>query len=455
MEWLVGTDVLMSDMRQTSFNFGAESLAASSDSERPALAEPLMEEVCKRDNLLKAVQRVKSNKGSAGIDGMSVDELPAYLKQHWPTIREQLLRGTYKPQPVRRVEIPKPGGGVRKLGIPTVLDRFIQQAVLQVLQPSWDPTFSPHSFGFRPNRSAHQAVAQAQKYVAAGYSYVVDIDLEKFFDTISHDKLMNLISKRVSDKRMLRLIRAFLTAGVLENGLVSPTDEGSPQGGPLSPLVSNLMLDELDRELERRGLRFTRFADDCNIYVKSKRAGGRVMNSLSRFITQKLKLKLNQAKSAVARAWERQFLGFSFTAGGRKTKRRIAAKALAKFRQRVRELTQRSRGVSMERVIEEVTRYMHGWIGYFGYSQQPSMLQDLDSWVKRRLRCLAWVQWKTRRRRYKELRRLGVSAFAAARTAASGLGPWRLSRTPALNFGLSNAYFSKLGLPALAWQMKA
>ncbi len=445
----------MSDMRQTSFNFGAESLAASSDSERPALSEPLMEEVCKRDNLLKALQRVKSNKGSAGIDGMNVDELPAYLKQHWVTIRDQLLSGTYKPQPVKRVEIPKPGGGVRKLGIPCVLDRFIQQAVLQVLQPSWDPTFSPHSFGFRPGRSAHQAVAQAQKYVAAGYSYVVDIDLEKFFDTISHDKLMGLVAKRVSDKRMLRLIRGFLTVGVLENGLVSPTDEGSPQGGPLSPVLSNLMLDELDRELERRGLRFTRYADDCNIYVKSKRAGGRVMNSLNRFITQKLKLKVNQAKSAVARAWERQFLGFSFTAGGKKTKRRIAAKALAKFRQRVRELTRRSRGVSMERVIEEVTRYMHGWIGYFGYSQQPSVLQALDSWVKRRLRCLAWVQWKTRRRRYKELRRLGVSAFAAARTAASALGPWRLSRTPALNFGLSNAYFSKLGLPALAWQMKA
>ncbi len=445
----------MSDMRQTSFNFGAESLAASSDSERPALAEPLMEEVCKRDNLWQALQRVKSNKGSAGVDGLSVDELPAYLKQHWVTIRDQLLSGTYQPQPVKRVEIPKPGGGVRKLGIPCVLDRFLQQAVLQVLQPSWDPTFSPHSFGFRPGRSAHQAVAQAQKYVAAGYSYVVDIDLEKFFDTISHDKLMGLVAKRVSDKRMLRLIRAFLTAGVLENGLVSPTDEGSPQGGPLSPVLSNLMLDELDRELERRGLRFTRYADDCNIYVKSKRAGGRVMNSLSRFITQKLKLKVNQAKSAVARVWERQFLGFSFTAGGKKTKRRIAAKALAKFRQRVRVLTRRSRGVSIERVIEEVTRYMRGWIGYFGYGQQPSVLQDLDSWVKRRLRCLAWVQWKTRRRRYKELRRLGVGRFAAARTAASGLGPWRLSRTPALNFGLSNAYFSKLGLPALAWQMKA
>ncbi len=344
---------------------------------------------------------------------------------------------------------------MRKLGIPCVLDRFIQQAVLQVLQPRWDPTFSPYSFGFRPNRSAHQAVAQAQEYVAAGYSYVVDIDLEKFFDTISHDKLMGLVAKRMGDKRMLRLIRAFLTAGVLENGLVSSTDEGSPQGGPASPLLSNLMLDELDRELERRGLRFTRYADDCNIYVKSKRAGERVMNSLSRFITQKLKLKVNQAKSAVARAWERQFLGFSFTAGGKKTKRRIAAKAVAKFRQRVRELTRRSRGVSIERAVEDLTRFMQGWIGYYGYSQQPSVLQDLDSWVKRRLRCLAWVQWKTKRQRYKELRRLGVGAFAAARTAASALGPWRLSRTPALNFGLSNAYFSKLGLPSLAWQMKA
>src|SRR5262244_4302131 len=279
---------------------GTESLAAKRRSESPAIDEQLMEEVCERENCKQALKRVKANKGSYGVDGMTVQQLPEFLKQHWPVIREQLLSGTYKPQPVRRVEIPKPDGGVRKLGIPTVLDRFIQQAVMQVLQGRWDRTFSEHSHGFRPQRSAHQAVAKAQQYIAEGHRWVVDLDLEKFFDRVNHDRLMAAIARRVSDKRMLRLIRVFLESGVMENGLVSPVDEGTPQGGPLSPLLSNLVLDELDRELEQRQHRFVGYADDCNIYVASERAGKRVMQSVTSFLRRRLKLKVNEAKSAVA-----------------------------------------------------------------------------------------------------------------------------------------------------------
>ena len=335
---------------------GTESLTAKRGAESPAIGEPLMEEVCERENCKQALARVKANKGSAGVDGMTVRQLPEYLKQHWPVIREQLLSGTYQPQPVRRKEIDKPdGGGVRKLGIPTVLDRFIQQAVMQVLQRRWDRTFSEHSYGFRPGRSAHQAVEAAQKYIAAGYRWCVDLDLEKFFDRVSHDKLMAKIAERISDKRLLKLIRAFLQAGVMENGLVSPVDEGTPQGGPLSPLLSNIVLDEFDRELERRGLRFARYADDSNIYVRSRRAGERVMRSVTRFITTKLKLKVNEQKSAVARPWERKFLGFSFTSG-REPKRRIAPKAVLRFQVKVRELTQRTRGRSTEQMATELTQ---------------------------------------------------------------------------------------------------
>ena len=290
---------------------GSESLRAANAPESPARTDRLMEEIVDRENLKEALQRVKANKGSPGADGMTVNQLDDYLRQHWPAIREQLLSGTYKPKPVKRVEIPKPDGGVRKLGIPTVLCRFIQQAVMQVLQRQWDPTFSDHSYGFRPGRSAHQAVAQAQRYIAEGYSWVVDLDLEKFFDRVNHDKLMAQIAKRVEDKRLLKLIRAFLNAGVMENGLVSPSVEGTPQGGPLSPLLSNLVLDALDRELELRGHRYVRYADDSNVYVRSERAGQRVMKSVTRFITQQLKLKVNENKSAVARPQERKFLGFS------------------------------------------------------------------------------------------------------------------------------------------------
>src|SRR6266704_2302071 len=331
--------------------------------------------------------RVKTNKGSAGIDGMTVDELPDYPQLL--VIREQLLSGVYEPQPVKRVEIPKPDGGVRKLGIPTALDRFVQQAVMQVLQQQWDRTFSDSSYGFRPGRSTHQAVAQAQQYIAAGHGWVVDLDLEKFFDRVNHDKLMGQIAKRVEDKRLLKLIRAFLNAGVMENGLVSPSVEGTPQGGPLSPLLSNLVLDELDRELERRGHRYVRYADDCNIYVRSERAGQRVMESISRFITQKLKLKVNEAKSAVARPQERKFLGFSFTSG-KELKRKIAPKSLERFKHRIREITRRAKGVSMKQVMEELARYLRGWRGYFGFCETPSVLQGLDAWVRRRVRCAFW-----------------------------------------------------------------
>jgi RNA-directed DNA polymerase len=337
---------------------------------------------------------------------------------------------------------------MRKLGIPTVLDRFIQQAVMQVLQKRWDPTFSNHSYGFRPRRSAHQAVAQAQQYIAEGYSWVVDFDLEKFFDRVNHDKLMGQVAKRVEDKRLLKLIRAFLNAGVMENGLVSPSVEGTPQGGPLSPLLSNLVLDELDRELERRGHRFVRYADDSNVYVRSEQAGQRVMESVTRFITQKLKLKVNEAKSAVARPPQRKFLGFSFTAGP-EVKRIIAPKALNRFKQRIRDITRRAKSVSIQTTMDELAPFMRGWRGYFGFCQTPEVLISLTRWVRLRLRAALWRQWKTPRRRRAALLKLGVGPRLASNTAGSGRGAWYLARAKALSVGLSNAYFKSLGLPSL------
>lgn len=408
-----------------------------------------MEEICERRNLEEALRRVRANKGAPGMDGMTVDGLVDHLKEHWPAIREQLLSGTYDPQPVERVEIPKPDGGVRKLGIPTALDRFIQQAVLQVLQTRWDPTFSPHSYGFRPNRSAHQAVAAAQGYIAAGFRWVVDLDLEKFFDRVNHDILMGRIAKRVDDPRLLRLIRAFLNAGVMEDGLVSPTDEGTPQGGPLSPLLSNIVLDDLDQELMRRGLRFARYADDCNIYVGSRRAGERVMASVTCFLTTRLKLKVNEAKSAVARPWERKFLGFSFTRG-KAPKRRIAPKALDRFKAKVRELTRRTRGISLDQMVTNLSRYLQGWRGYFAYCETPSVLRELDSWVHRRLRAFVWKQWRKGKTKFAELRKRNVSRDLAAKTAGSCHGPWRLSKSPALHYAFPNAFFTSIGIPQLA-----
>jgi RNA-directed DNA polymerase len=428
---------------------GIEAFVARGGPECPASAERLMEEVCERDNLKQALRRVRANKGSPGIDGMIVEELPGYLNTHWPEIRDRLLAGTYRPQPVRRVEIPKPDGGMRLLGIPTVLDRFIQQALLQVLQARWDASFSEHSYGFRPNRSAHQAVARAQQYIAEGYGWVVDVDLEKFFDRVNHDMLMGRVAKRVTDKRVLMLIRAFLNAGVMEHGLVSPTDEGTPQGGPLSPLLSNLLLDDLDRELERRGHRFVRYADDCNIYVRSERAGQRVLEGVTAFLTHRLKLRVNREKSAVARPAARKFLGFSFTSGSA-PKRRIAPKAISRFKARVRTLTRRTRGVSGSQMVTELAIYLRGWRGYFAFCETPTVLRDLDSWLHRRLRCVVWKQWKRGRRRFAELRRLGVGRDLAAQTAGSPHGPWHISRSPALSYALPGAYFVSLGLPRLA-----
>jgi RNA-directed DNA polymerase len=427
----------------------AEARAARTDIEsRAALVGPSMEAIVEPENLKKALAQVKRNKGAAGVDRMSVDELPAYLKDHWPTIRDQLLEGTYKPQPVRRVEIPKASGGMRPLGIPTVLDRFIQQAVMQVLQADWDGTFSEASFGFRPGRSAHQAVARAQELIASGHGVVVDIDLEKFFDRVNHDILMGLVAKRVSDKRILKLIRGFLTAGVLADGLVGPTEEGTPQGGPLSPLLSNLMLDVLDKELEKRGHRFVRYADDCNIYVRSQKAGERVMTGIEKFLAKRLKLKVNKAKSAVAKPSVRKFLGFSFI--GRQPRRRIAPQAIARCKARIRELTRRAGGQSLSQVVKQLSRYLIGWRGYFGFCETPSVLRKLDQWIRRRLRAIVWKQWKHGRNRYTELRRRGVGRDLAAQTAGSPHGPWRLSNSPALAIALSNAFLTSLALPSLA-----
>jgi RNA-directed DNA polymerase len=431
-----------------------EARAAEACLEHPAVAGPSMEDVVERENLKTALAQVKRNKGAAGIDGMTVGELPTYLKERWLMIRAQLLEGTYKPQPVRRVEIPKASGGLRPLGIPTVLDRFIQQAAMQVLQADWDRTFSETSFGFRPKRSAHQAVEQAQAYIASGYAVVVDIDLEKFFDRVNHDILMGLVAKRVADKRLLKLIRAFLNAGVLEGGLISPTEEGTPQGGPLSPLLSNLMLDVLDKELEKRGHRFVRYADDCNIHVRSQRAGERVMAGIERFLEKRLKLKVNKAKSAIARPGVRKFLGFSFT-GGKEPRRRIAPQALARFKARVRELTRRTCGRSLAQIAKELSVYLKGWRGYFGFCQTPSVLRALDEWTRRRLRAIAWKQWKRGSTRFAELRRRGVGRDLAAQTVGNPHRPWRLANSPALTIALPNGFFASLGLASVATQRPA
>jgi RNA-directed DNA polymerase len=426
-----------------------EARAARAEVESRAAVGPSMEAIVERTNLKKALARVKANKGAAGIDGMTFEDLAPYLKEHWPTLRAQLLDGTYKPQPVRRVEIPKASGGRRPLGIPTVLDRFIQQAVMQVLQADWDRTFSEASFGFRPGRSAHQAVAQAQAYIASGHDVVVDIDLEKFFDRVNHDILMGLVAKRVMDKRILKLIRGFLTAGVLTDGLISPAEEGTPQGGPLSPLLSNLMLDVLDKELEKRGHRFVRYADDCNIYVRSQRAGERVMESVEQFLAKRLKLRVNKAKSAVAKPHVRKFLGFSFTSE-ECPRRRIAPQSIDRFKAKVRELTRRTGGQSLSQVAKELSCYLIGWRGYFGFCETPSVLRKLDQWTRRRLRAVAWQQWKNAGTRFVKLRRRGVGRDLAARAAGSPHGPWRLSNSLALAVSLPNVFFAALGVATLA-----
>lgn len=425
---------------------GTESSLARYESERLAGSEGLMEAVCEPKNLKQALRRVKGNGGSAGIDGMTAEQLPQWLIENWAKIREELTTGRYRPTAVKRVEIEKPDGGTRKLGIPTVVDRFVQQAVLQVLQSIWEPTFSESSYGFRPSHSAHQAVERAQHHIREGRRWVVDIDLEKFFDRVNHDRLMARVSIRVKDKRMLGLIRGFLKAGVLEGGLVSPSEEGTPQGGPLSPLLSNIVLDELDRELEKRGHAFVRYADDCNVYVRSERAGQRVMQGLRALITKRLRLRINEAKSAVARPYQRKFLGFSFTSQKR-ARRRIAPKAVERFKARIRELTQRRRGRDVRVIIEELNLYLNGWRGYFGFCETPSVLKELDGWIRRRLRCYLWKQWKKPRRRREALMALGVTPELARRIGASSKGPWTISGY--LGDILTPAYFDSLQLRRL------
>lgn len=410
-----------------------------------------MEEICEEKNLRQALKRVVSNQGSGGVDGMSTTALADYLRVQWPVIKDQLLQGTYRPALVKRVQIPKPNGkGARNLGIPTVTDRFIQQAILQVLQVKWDATFSEFSYGFRPGRSAHQAIEQAQRYLQSGYEYVVDIDLEKFFDRVNHDKLMSALSQRIADKRVLKLIRSYLRAGVMENGLVSIPEAGAPQGGPLSPFLSNVVLDALDKELEKRGHQFVRYADDCNIYVRSQRAGERVMTSLSRFITHRLKLKINQQKSAVARPQERTFLGFSFTGGRHPNRKQIAPESLKRFKRRVRQLTRRSHQISLENRVSRLSAYLRGWKAYFGLAETRYVFRDLDSWIRRRLRCVLWKQWKTYRCRKRELMKRGVDASLAASTAWSSKGPWRICHTPGVQMALPNRFFDSIGLPRLS-----
>lgn len=432
---------------------GTEAFVVTGRDESLTRSEELMEEICEPENLKKALKRVKENKGAPGVDRMKVEELPKYLRKHWGEIKEQLLSGKYEPKPVERVETEKPDGGVRKLGIPTAVDRFIQQAMQQVLQGRWDKTFSEQSYGFRPGRSAHQAVSRAQEYIREGYEVVVDIDLEKFFDRVNHDILMSRVARRVRDKRVLRIIRAFLNSGVMENGLTSATEEGMPQGGPLSPLLSNLLLDELDKELEKRGLRFVRYADDCNIYVRSERAGQRVMESVEKYLARKLKLRVNKEKSAVGDPRKRKFLGFSFV--GKEWKRRVSDKSQERFRKRVREITKRSRGVSIEGMVRELRKYLTGWNAYYGHSETPSQLRDLNSWIRRRLRSAMWKKWKIGRKRYEELRKRGLDHDLAAMTAGRRQNPWRASLTRALSRALPNEYFRKLGLPELAVKQSA
>lgn len=405
----------------------------------------LFEHVLKKENLRQALRQVRRNRGAPGIDGMSVDELPGYLKDHWLGIKDALQNERYRPQPVKRVEIPKPDGRKRKLGIPTVLDRFIQQAINQVLQCVFDPTFHPHSYGFRPKRSAHQAVRHAQEQVKAGWSWVVDLDLEAFFDRVNHDRLMHRLKQRIDDPALLRLIGRFLRAGVQIGETVEPTQEGVPQGGPLSPLLANVVLDELDQELTRRGHRFARYADDCNVFVSSKSAGTRVMQSLRRYLERTLRLGVNEAKSAVDRPWKRTFLGFTLSRKDQALK--VADKAIDALKDKVRAISVRTRGHRLTQIIEELRELLLGWKAYFGITEVQSPLRDLDRWVRRRLRCYLWKQWD--RSGYRQLRKRGVSRELAWNTAKSAHGPWRLSRSPALAIALPNRYFTGLGLPTL------
>ncbi|RQW07700.1 group II intron reverse transcriptase/maturase [Paenibacillus rhizophilus] len=406
----------------------------------------LLERMLEGDNLRLAYKRVVQNGGAPGVDNVTVANLQAYLKTHWESAKAELLAGAYRPAPVKRVEIPKPGGGVRLLGIPTVMDRFLQQALLQVMNPIFDAQFSWYSYGFRPGKSAHDAVKQAQRYIQSGLRWVVDLDLEKFFDQVNHDMLMARVARKVTDKRVLTLIRAYLNAGVMGDGKLEHSREGTPQGGPLSPLLANILLDDLDKELTGRGLRFVRYADDCNIFVASKRAGERVMESVSRFVEGKLQLKVNREKSAVARPWHRKFLGFSFLSQKQATIR-LAPKTISRFKERIRELTNRTWSTSMEERISRLNRYLMGWLGYFHLASAKKHLQTLDQWIRRRLRMCLWKQWKRVRTRIRELRALGVPEWACFRMANSRRGAWEMSRNT--NNALPTSYWEGKGLKSL------
>ncbi|WJQ01598.1 group II intron reverse transcriptase/maturase [Geobacillus stearothermophilus] len=407
-----------------------------------------MKQVMSRENLLRALKQVEKNKGSHGTDGMSVKDLRRHLVEHWDAIRHALEEGTYEPCPVRRVEIPKPNGGVRLLGIPTVTDRFIQQAIAQVLTPIFDPSFSEHSYGFRPGRRGHDAVKKAKQYIQEGYTWVVDIDLEKFFDRVNHDKLMGILAKRIPDKILLKLIRKYLQAGVMINGVVMETQEGTPQGGPLSPLLSNILLDELDKELEKRGHKFVRYADDCNIYVRTKKAGERVMKSITTFIEKKLRLKVNETKSAVDRPWRRKFLGFSFTPS-KEPKIRIAKESIRRMKQRIRTMTSRSKPIPMPERIEQLNQYILGWCGYFSLAETPSVFKELDGWIRRRLRMCQWKEWKLPRTRVRKLQSLGVPKQKAYEWGNTRKKYWRVAASPILHKALGNSYWESQGLKSL------
>src|ERR1700728_484903 len=434
--------------RKLSTKRGGAELGAATSGRTKSEGHKLMEEVVERSNLQLAYQRVVKNKGAPGVDDVRVSEFKDWLKMHWPSVKIALLEDRYLPRPVRRVEIPKPTGGVRTLGVPTVVDRLIQQALHQVLQPLFEPTFSEGSFGFRPGRGAHQAIRKAQGYIREGKRWVVDIDLEKFFDRVNHDVLMARVARQVSDARVLKLIRRVLQAGMMSAGLVEPRAEGTPQGGPLSPLLSNILLTDLDQELERRGLAFCRYADDCNIYVGSRVAGERVMRGVRIFLEEVLRLRVNAAKSAVARPWGRKFLGFSFTVQ-RETRLRIAPESVQRLTERIRELLLSGRGRSLSRTIETLTPPLRGWIQYFQPTQSQGILEDLDGWVRRRLRCLLWRQWKQPRTRQRKLRGLGLDAERAWRSAVNGRGPWWNAGASHLNQALPAAYFARLGLVSL------
>lgn len=427
---------------------GAEAGTAAVGRTKPEAAQKLLEAALERSNMLSAYQRVVKNEGAPGVDGLTVSEFKPWLQAHWPSVRQALLAGEYMPAAVRKVEIPKPQGGVRTLGIPTVLDRLIQQSLHQVLQPLFNPEFSRSSYGFRPGRNAQQAVKAAQSYVAEGRRWVVDLDLEKFFDRVNHDVLMARVEHKVKDERVMKLIRRYLEAGLMEGGVASARTEGTPQGGPLSPLLSNILLDDLDRELEQRGHRFCRYADDCNIYVKSQRTGQRVMQAITAFLEQRLKLTVNAVKSAVARPWERKFLGYSMT-WHQRPKLKIAFQSRKRLEERIRQMQRQARGQSLKQIIEKLNPILRGWMAYFRLTEVKGVLEELDGWLRHRLRALLWRQWKRVYTRVRNLMKAGLDKVRAWLSATNGHGPWWNGSASHMNQAYPKSWFDRMGLVSL------